>query len=59
MNPDNFIKLHTQLKARCEMNHAQFFEINDNYEEEMSKVYQCIDEQLLDKGGFKKFRWVK
>jgi len=46
INPENFIKLHTQLKTRCERNKVPFFEIHDHYEAEMSNVYQWIDEQV-------------
>lgn len=46
MNQDNFIKLHTQLKEQCRKNNAKFFEINDDYEEEINNVYKWIDEQV-------------
>jgi len=46
MNRDNFIKLHTQLKELCKINNAKFFEINDEYEGEISNVYKWIDEQV-------------
>lgn len=46
MNKDNFIKLHSQVKELCEKNNAQFFEINDNYTEEINNVYKWIDEQV-------------
>lgn len=49
MNKENFIKLHTQQKELCRQNNAQFFEINDNYEEEMNSVYKWIDEQVESK----------
>jgi putative acetyltransferase len=46
LNLDNFIILHTQLKELCMRNNAKFFEINDDYETEMSNVYKWIDEQI-------------
>ena len=46
MNLDNFIKLHKQLKELCRENNAKFFEIIDDYEGEMHKVYKWIDEQV-------------
>ena len=46
MNRDNFIKLHKQLKELCRENNAKFFEINDDYEGEMTNVYKWIDEQI-------------
>lgn len=49
MNTDNFTRLHSQLKERCMKNHAKFFEINDDYEEEMISAYAWIDEQVKTK----------
>jgi putative acetyltransferase len=49
MNRDNFIKLHNQLKKRCNKNNAEFFEINDDYLGEISNVYKWIDEQVETK----------
>jgi 2-phosphoglycerate kinase len=46
MNKDNFIKLHSQVKELCNKNNAKFFEINDDYAEEMNNVYKWIDEQV-------------
>ena len=31
MDPDNFIKLHLQVKGLCKSNNAKFFEINEDY----------------------------
>ena len=47
MNQDNFIKLHSQTKEACKNNNAKFFEINDDYEDEINNVYKWIDEQVL------------
>ena len=49
MNRDNFIKLHSQTKELCRKHDAKFFEINDNYIEEMTNVYKWIDEQVKAK----------
>lgn len=49
MNPDNFFKLHNQLKKRCKENNAEFFEINADYLGEISNVYKWIDEQVETK----------
>lgn len=46
MTKDNFIKLHSQVKELCKKNNAKFFEINDNYSEEINNVYKWIDEQV-------------
>ncbi|ERK30875.1 2-phosphoglycerate kinase [Clostridium intestinale] len=46
MNKDNFIKLHSKVKKLCNENNANFFEINENYIEEISNVYKWIDEQI-------------
>jgi 2-phosphoglycerate kinase len=46
MNKDNFIKFHSQVKELCKKNDAKFFEINDDYAEEMNNVYKWIDEQV-------------
>ena len=46
MNKDNFIKLHSQVKECCKRHNVKFFEINDNYLEEMNNVYKWIDEQV-------------
>lgn len=50
MKQDNFIKLHSQMKEFCTKNNAKFFEIKDDYESEMNKVYKWIDEQIEEKG---------
>ena len=47
MNRDNFLQRHSQLKALCQRNHAKFFEINEDYVEEMNNVYTWIDEQVI------------
>lgn len=49
MNRDNFIMLHTQYKELCRRNNVDFFEINDNYEEEMNNIHKWIDEQVKTK----------
>jgi 2-phosphoglycerate kinase len=46
MRPDNFIKLHAQLKYLCSKNNAKYFEISSCYENEICNVYQWIDEQV-------------
>lgn len=46
INPDNFIRLHTQLKEKCTKNNAKLFEINGDYELEMNKVYNWIEQQI-------------
>ena len=46
MNKDNFIKLHSKVKKLCNENNVNFFEINDNYTEEIRDVYKWIDEQV-------------
>jgi len=46
MNKDNFIKLHSQVKERCKENNVMFFEINDNYSEEINNIYKWIGEQV-------------
>jgi 2-phosphoglycerate kinase len=46
MNQENFIAMHTRLKEQCEKNDALFFEINENYEQEMKQVYAWIDEEV-------------
>jgi putative acetyltransferase len=46
MNKDNFIKLHSEVKELCKKSNANFFEINDNYTEEIHNVYKWIDEQI-------------
>lgn len=46
MKVDNFIKLHSQVKGRCRENNVKFFEINDNYTEEITEVYKWIDEKV-------------
>lgn len=53
INRENFIKLHTQLKARCERNNAQFFEIENDYKAEISKVYEWIEQQVNSHGDVK------
>ena len=52
INPDNFIKLHTQLKELCSKNNATFFEIDDDYIGEMNIIYKWIDEQVKAKRRF-------
>ncbi len=49
MNPDNFTRLHTQLKERCRKNHTEFFEINDDYTGEIIRAYEWVDEQIKAK----------
>lgn len=49
MNRDNFIKLHSRVKERCETNNAKYFEIDDDYVSEMNNVYKWIDEQVEKK----------
>jgi 2-phosphoglycerate kinase len=49
VNPDNFIKLHTQLKELCSKSNATFFEIDDDYIGEMNIIYKWIDEQVKAK----------
>jgi putative acetyltransferase len=46
MNPDNFIRLHSQLKEKCRMNDAKHFEISSCYDKEIGNVYEWIDEQV-------------
>lgn len=46
MNQENFIMLHTRLKERCLKNNAMFYEINEDYEQEINQVYNWIDEQV-------------
>lgn len=45
INQNNFIRMHTSLKERCMKYNAKFFEINDNYVQEMESVYKWIEEQ--------------
>lgn len=46
MNQSNFIKLHSHINELCTRNNVKFFEINDDYLGEMTKVYLWIDEQV-------------
>jgi putative acetyltransferase len=49
INPNNLIKLHTQLKELCKKCNAPFFEIDDDYTGEMALVYNWVDEQVKSK----------
>ncbi|MDF2590275.1 MAG: 2-phosphoglycerate kinase [Anaerocolumna sp.] len=47
MNLENFLNMHTNLKERCFQHNAKFFEIQENYEEEIKRVYEWIDGQRV------------
>lgn len=49
MNKDNFIRLHSKMKERCNQNNATYFEIDDHYVSEMANVYNWIDERVEGK----------
>ena len=49
MRQDKFIMLHKHLKDLCDINNAKFFEIHEDYEDEMVNVYKWVDEQVRTK----------
>jgi len=46
MSADNFSKLHEE--ARSKMNNRNYFEIQDDYEKEISEVYSWIEQKILE-----------
>lgn len=55
INQDNFIKLHSQINELCRKNNAKFFEINNDYVEEMTNIYKWIDDQVKAIGSYDNF----
>ncbi len=46
MSADNFSKLHEE--ARSKMKNRNYFEIQDDYEKEISEVYSWIEQKILE-----------
>lgn len=42
----NFVDEHALFKSRCKINDMKFFEINDNYDDEISIIYDYIDKEI-------------
>lgn len=43
---ENFVEEHNTFKMLCEENNSHYFEINDNYKEEILNVYDYIEEKV-------------
>ena len=46
IQPENFKKMHAQLKASCAENHATYFEIDKDYLVETKAIYEWIDDKI-------------
>lgn len=49
MNQDYFIKAHKLQKIRCERDGKKFFEVNSDYEKDLSNAYEWIENQVQEK----------
>lgn len=45
-NKENFIRSHLEVMKRCKESNVKYFEINENYTEEIKEVYKWLDEQV-------------
>lgn len=50
MNLKNFLNMHLRMREACIKNQANYFEINEHYDQEMAAVYQWMDDQIRLKG---------
>jgi putative acetyltransferase len=46
IQPENFKKMHAQVKASCVENHATYFEIDNDYLVETKAIYEWIDDKI-------------